>query len=120
MSAYNGTAPNGIKPVRSRIGIHLDGLAAFLRRQHSSCTSAHVEAATGIPARTVEGWLELRSYPSLAAFLTLTHHYGPSLLAAVYPRAPRWLDEATRAERIRALEDQKASIEAEMRQLTDQ
>jgi ubiquinone biosynthesis protein UbiJ len=98
-------------------GASLVGLADFLRREHPSNTAYHVEALTGVSATTVKHWLAGSSAPSLHHFVRLMRVYGPSLVAAVCPRAPRWLDEAHRADELRKLEEQQAALAARMEQL---
>lgn len=97
-----------------------DLLCAFIRRAHPNNTAHHVEALTGVPAGTVEKWLCGKSSPGFRHFGALIAIYGPSLLAAVYPNAPAWLDKATRDERLSNLQEQQTAIEAEMRQLVEE
>ena len=85
-------------------------LGAFLRRRYSMNTAQNVEADTGIPAATVSNWLELKSMPRALHLLRLITAYGPSLLAATYPHAPAWLDDARRAEETRRLEAEAEEI----------
>lgn len=96
---------------------NLPGLVAYLRREHPANTAQHVAALTRIGADTVENWLRQRSRPSLDHFGRLMRVYGPSLVAAVFPAAPRWLDEAHRAEELRKLEEQQAALAARMDEL---
>jgi len=88
------------------------GLSTFLRRLHPRDTAACVEAETGISAATVEKWLCHASLPQARQLARLIGAYGPSALAALFPQAPRWLDDAVRAERLRQLEDQAEAAAA--------
>lgn len=88
-------------------------LSTFLRRMHPRDTAGHVEAETGIAAATVEKWLCHASLPQARQLARLIGAYGPSALAALFPQAPRWLDDAVRAERLRHLEAQSALLVAE-------
>lgn len=69
---------------------------AFVRRLYPSKTADCVAADTGVPSQTVRRWLEGVSKPSWVAFSRLIFAYGPAFLVAVYPKAPKWLDEAHR------------------------
>lgn len=79
-------------------------LGTFLRRIHPRDTAVCVEADTDIPAGSVEKWLQGIAFPRAKHQFRLIAAYGPSALAAMWPSAPRWLDEAVRAERLRELE----------------
>ena len=74
-----------------------DALARFLRRRHHFDTANHVAAETGIAPETVRNWLRHRAKPNSAHFMALAFAYGPDLVAAACPNAPRWLDGACRA-----------------------
>lgn len=86
---------------------------AFVRRLYPVKTADCVSADTGVPAQTVRRWLEGVSKPSWVAFSRLIFAYGPSFLAAVYPKAPQWLDEAHRRE-------MQATLRAEQQRISDQ
>lgn len=79
-------------------------LGAFLRRLHPRDTSANVAADTGIPSASIDKWLQGIAFPRARHQFALMGAYGPSVLAAMVPAAPRWLDDAVRAERLRELE----------------
>ncbi|GBD48144.1 hypothetical protein [Methylopila sp. Yamaguchi] len=92
----------------------LDGerVCAFLRAIYPEKTAANVAADTGVPARTVEKWLERLSSPSWPHGLRLVAAYGPEFLCAVMDTPPAWLTEAGRAAARAQLEAQIAEIEA--------
>lgn len=90
---------------------------AYIRKLHPSKTADHVAADTGISPDTVRKWLEGVAKPSWVAFSRLIFAYGPSFLTAVYPKAPAWLDDAHRRERLAALEAAQARIQAEIAEL---
>ncbi len=89
-------------------------LGAFLRRLHPRDTAACVEADTGIPAGSVEKWLQGIAFPRARHQFRLIGAYGPSVFAAMVPAAPRWLDEAVRAERLREMEQRAALLAREI------
>ncbi|MCF1502171.1 hypothetical protein L0F51_00120 [Afifella sp. H1R] len=95
----------------------MEGLAAFLRRIHPISTAMNVEADTGISARTIEGWLELRSRPSFANGLVMVGVYGPEFLAAAAHGAPDWLSEAGRQQRIDQLKAEEEALRERRRAL---
>jgi len=86
---------------------------AFVRRLYPVKTADCVAADTGVPAQTVRRWLEGVAKPSWTAFSRLIFAYGPAFLVAVYPNAPRWLDEAHRRE-------QQAALRAEQQRIAEQ
>lgn len=85
----------------------------FLRGLYPSKTADNVAYDTGIPADTVRKWLERAAKPSWVAFSRLIFVYGPAFMVAVYPNAPKWLDEAHRRE-------QQAALRAEQQRIADQ
>lgn len=99
---------------------HIDGDAcperavAFVKQLYPSKTADHVAADTGVPSQTVRRWLEGVSKPSWVAFSRLIFAYGPAFLIAVYPKAPKWLDEAHRRERQEALKAEQRRIAAQL------
>jgi len=95
-----------------------DRVVAFIRRLHPVKTAEHVSADIGVAADTIRKWIEGVAKPSFVAFSKLILAYGPAFLIAVYPQAPKWLDEAARRERLAALEEQQARIRAEIEALT--
>lgn len=100
-------------PSRAELAPCLSSLATFLRRLHPRDTAQSVAADTGIPAASIENWLKGIAFPRAVHQFRLMAVYGPSALAAMMPSAPRWLDDAVRAERLRDLEAQSASLAAE-------
>lgn len=91
--------------------------AAFLRRQHPRDTVKAVVDRTGAHISTVEKWLQGTSMPSIRHLGVLIGAYGPSVVAAIYPNAPRWLDEAVLSERLRHLEEEHERRAAEIAEL---
>jgi predicted transcriptional regulator len=86
---------------------------AFIRAMYPSKTADHVAYDTGIAADTVRKWIEGAAKPSWVGLSRLIFAYGPAFLAAVYPSAPKWLDEAHRRE-------MQASLRAEQQRISDQ
>lgn len=78
-------------------------MVAFLRRMHPQKTADCVAAdCPGLPAGTVQKWLDRGSAPNAAGYTRLWIAYGPDFLAAIAPKACGWLDQAVRdAERAR-------------------
>ena len=95
-------------------------LAAFLRRIHPAKTADCVAADSGVAVETVRGWLKGAAKPGCKHLLALIGAYGPELLVAMYPNAPRWLQAAQRAERQRATEDELAALTARLADLMGQ
>jgi hypothetical protein len=90
---------------------------AFLRRRHPLKTADHVGVETGVPAGTVQKWLDRGSAPSVAHYCRLWLAYGPEFLAATTDRAPAWLDAAHRAEEAARLKAEIAAREARLAKL---
>lgn len=90
---------------------------AFIRSRYPSKTAECVSSDIGVPASTVRRWLEGAASPSWAAFSRLIFAYGPAFLVAVYPNAPKWLNDAHRQERLCALQAEQARITAELASL---
>ncbi len=90
-----------------------DRAVAFVRRLYPTKTADCVAADTGLPVQTVRRWLEGVAKPSWIGFSRLIFAYGPAFLAAVYPRAPAWLDDARRREL-------QAELRAEQQRITEQ
>ena len=78
---------------RMGAGFDPQGLATYLRQAHPVKTAAAVEAATRLPARTVERWLAMTATPSVVAFGRLVAVYGPALLSAAVPGLA-WVERA--------------------------
>lgn len=87
-----------------------EAVVAFLRTRHPIKTAEAVEAETGVPAHTVKHWLERGVLPSFLHCMALIGAYGPEFLVAALPRHPRWLQEVWRAEKVRRLEEEFASL----------
>jgi hypothetical protein len=93
--------------------------SAFLRNQHPSDTVYWVASLGGFKESTVEAWIYEKALPQARHLGPLLAIYGPAVLAAIFPRGFSWLDDAVRAERMRALEARRAAIDEEMRQLAN-
>ena len=91
-----------------------DRAVAFVRRLYPTKTADCVAADTGLSAQTVRRWLEGVAKPSWAGFSRLILAYGPAFLVAVYPNAPKWLDEAHRRERLDALKAEQIRIQEQL------
>jgi hypothetical protein len=121
LSKNPDTCPNRRRPAVIS-GACADRVVAFLRRRHASTgakIAEAVEADTGVSAGTVRKWLDRSSAPSFAACLALITAYGPEFLAAVFDRAPSWIDAAARAARRDQIESAIACLEAEAARLRD-
>lgn len=94
-----------------------DRAIAFIRLRHPVKTAECVAADINLPVHTVKRWLEGAAKPSWSGLSRLIFAYGPAFLVAVYPKAPRWLDDAHRRERLAALEAEQARIKAEIAEL---
>lgn len=105
---FSGNRPGGLR--RDEL-IDLCGLVGFLRKQHPHSTAYHVQAVTGIPARTVECWFEGRARPSFGNAMQLAIVYGPAFLSAALRHAPAWLDEAHRADEARRVDEEIKRLE---------
>ena len=89
-------------------------LIRFLRSAYPGKTIDHVAEDLGVPRGTAKNWVEGKSVPGFIHTLKLIAKYGPEFLVAVYPNAPRWLDQAYRDHQEAKLNSQ---IEALQRQL---
>ena len=94
-------------------------MIAFLRHRHPLKTPDHVAAESGVPAGTVQKWLDRGSAPSVAHYCRLWLAYGPEFLAATIERAPAWLDAAHRAEEATRLKAEIAAREARLAKLEE-
>jgi len=79
-----------------------DGVVTFLRRAFPTATALNVQAATAIPAATVDNWLRGRAAPSAAHLGVMVDVFGPTVLSAAFPRAGRWLGGQVRRDRVAA------------------
>ena len=89
----------------------------FIRAKYPVKTAESVAADTGVGIETVKKWLDGSVRPSWDGIFALICAYGPAFLIAVYPKAPKWLDDAHRRERLAALEAEQARIRAEIAEL---
>ena len=89
-------------------------IIAFLRQRHPYKTADNVSAETGVPAGTVQKWIDRGSAPSAFAVFRLLGAYGPEFASAVYINAPAWLDRAVREERAAVLRAEIAALEAKL------
>jgi hypothetical protein len=101
---------SGMRP--SEVRATCGRLAALLRRIYPANTTQNVEADTGIPAKTVEGWLGEKSKPGYEHFGRLLAAYGPPVLEAAWNINDEWIDEAARAHRIRQTKQKIRALEA--------
>lgn len=88
-------------------------IIAFLRQRYPSKTADNVAADLGCSADTVQKMMDRCSTPNVMTFGRMILQYGPAFLAAVYPKAPQWLDEAHRRE-------MQAALRAEQQRISDQ
>lgn len=91
-----------------------DSFARFLRHQHPTNTVKKVAELTGASESTIDKWLARVSLPHLRHLGPLLAAYGPSVIAAIFPSAPRWLDEAVRAERAEAIRRARQEMDEEL------
>lgn len=99
-----GTDHENVRYQPKKLVVDEAALARFLRGLYPRDTAPSVAADLGVASRTVENWLGGTSVPRLGHFLRMVAAYGPSVIAAAFPAAPRWLDDAVVAERNRALD----------------
>lgn len=92
-------------------------IIGFLRRLYPAKTAENVAADLGGSAETIQKMMDRCSTPSTVLFTRMILAYGPAFLIAVYPKAPKWLDDAHRRERLAALEAEQARIRAEIAEL---
>lgn len=113
----------GLKSVRSRqtdsaartnVG---ERVIAFLRQRHPIKTADNVAADSGVPAGTVQKWLDRGSAPSVVHFARLVSAYGPDVAALAFASPPAWLDHAQRTERAAILRAEIAAREAMLARL---
>lgn len=89
-------------------------IIAFLRQRHPYKTADNVSAEAGVPAGTVQKWMDRGSAPSAFAVFRLLGAYGPEFASAVFTNAPAWLDRAVREERAAVLKAEIAALEAKL------
>lgn len=93
------------------------GVSEWLRSRFPASTGANVEADTGIPAATVDNWLQQRSRPSVENFATLIAVYGPALMAACLSKPAEWVNRAIRAERLVEIDEEIEQLKREREKL---
>jgi hypothetical protein len=76
-----------------------------------------VAADTGVARSTVAKWIEGASLPGFIAGLRLIAAYGPEYLVAVYPNAPRWMDQAYRDHQEAKLTSQIEALQRRLEKL---
>lgn len=91
-----GTMPQTRGKKSAKMRFDICGLIDWLRCRYPRSTSVNVEADTGIPAATIDNWLQGRSTPSVSHFSELLAVYGPPLLEASFTRPSSWVTEAAR------------------------
>lgn len=74
-------------------------LMRFFKAAYPGKTIDNVALDLGVPRGTAKNWVEGKSVPGFFHTLKLIAKYGPEFLVAVYPNAPRWLDQAYRDHR---------------------
>jgi len=101
----------------AKVAADLESLSSFLRSLYPHDTAINIAGDIGVSERTIDNWLAGLSAPRLCHFLRLVDAYGPTVLAAAYPSAPGWLDEAVRADERQRLSEQAAEIAARLEAL---
>ncbi|MFC7663770.1 hypothetical protein [Methylorubrum suomiense] len=76
-----------------------------------------MSADSGVPAGTVQKWLDRGSAPSVVHFARLVSAYGPDFLSTAFATPPAWLDQAVRDERAAVLRAEIAAREAMLARL---
>ncbi len=89
-------------------------IIGFLRRMYPTKTADNVAADIGGSAVTIQKMIDRRSTPNVVTYGRMLMAYGPAFLVAVYPNAPKWLDEAHRREQQAALRAEQQRIEAQL------
>ena len=92
-------------------------IIAFLWQRYPVKTAENVAADIGGTAESLQKMIDRVSTPNVLTFGRMMFAYGPAFMVAVYPNAPKWLDEAHRRERLAALEAEQARIAAELASL---
>jgi len=100
---------------RSDLATRVD---AFLRAKYPSKTGEHVCADIGVPATTVQKWMERGSAPNALAIVKMISAYGPEFLAAVMgDSAPQWLRPEYHVTRRAEIAKQMAALSQELQSL---
>jgi len=89
-------------------------IADCLRQIHPTKTAERVAADIGVPAATVQKWLERGSAPNNIATMKLLCAYGPEFACAVIPAPPAWLVRAAHDEGQRRIAAQIADLQAKL------
>lgn len=90
------------------------GMCAWIKNQFPNSTGYQVEAVTGIPATTVEGWFTREYKPSLKHFMRLLVVFGPSFQSACMTVSPVWLNQACQEQKRKDLEAQISRLNREI------
>ncbi len=106
-------APFGIRSNREG----LKRLADLLRKLEPVKTADSIASETTLSVDTVRKWLRCESAPNVFALAVLVANYGPQILTAFYSNAPAWLDSATRADQLAALEAESEQLRIRMEAL---
>lgn len=114
-----GKGPTRLRRPPTLLRVDLDGLAAFLREAHPHDTAVNVAADIAVSVRTVERWLasDRAVAPRLDHFFSLIAAYGPNVLAAAYPAALGWLEDAKRRQESVELHQRIAEAKARLAEL---
>lgn len=91
----------------------LEGMLAYLRKSYPNNVGHNVEALTGIPAATVDNWMQRRSSPQRDHLMSLIAAYGPPFLKACYAREPEWMPAALQGWRLDQINQEIAALERE-------
>lgn len=89
-------------------------IIAFLRQLYPVKTADNVAADLRCSPETVAKMIERVACPNAVTFGRMILAYGPAFLVAVFPSAPKWLDEAHRRERQEALKAEQRRIAAQL------
>ena len=91
-----------------------DRFSNFLRSKYPIKTADNVAADTGLPAATVQRWLDRGSAPSLWALGKLIGAYDAEVLCATLENPPAWLMAAARQQERERLEREIAGLRARL------
>lgn len=92
-------------------------LTRFFKSAYPGKTIDNVALDLGVPRGTAKNWVEGKSVPGFVHTLKLIAKYGPEFLVAVYPNAPRWLDQAYRDHQQAKLLSQREAINRRLEEL---
>lgn len=85
--------------------LSMRGVCGFLRAALPHSTAKQVAHVAGVPAKTVEKWLNGETRPSGAHLAALISVFGPPFVAAAMPKAD-WAREASHDAAILAAAEQ--------------